>query len=225
MSYNTDSITLSNYIGEVSKLLPYSHSEKQPVLDDLREDLQEALNSDPSQDLYRTFGLPREVAKNLSKSHDWKTRPAGWLVRTLAFLIDFTILLVLVFTSIITGLVTMSDAINFDQLELFEFIILMSVLLIIGISPVIIMFLYFVILEKYWATTVGKWIFGLRTVDISGIKPSWKQVIIRNFTKFQGEFLPFDIIIGMVMEKDKGTPGRYQRATDILADTMVIKKL
>ncbi|MFX0205911.1 MAG: RDD family protein [Candidatus Hodarchaeota archaeon] len=225
MSYNTDSITLSSYIREVSNLLPYSRSEKQSVLDDLHDDLQEALNSDPSQDLCRTFGPPREVAKNLSKSHDWKIRPAGWCIRTMAFFIDFLILLVLVFTSIITGLVSMSNPITSDQLELFEFIILLSVLLIIGLSPVIIMFLYFVLLEKYWATTIGKWIFGLRTVDISGIKPSWKQVIIRNFTKFQGEFLPFDIIIGMVMEKDKGTPGRYQRATDILADTMVIKKL
>lgn len=225
MSFNTDSINLSSFIREVSNLLPYSHSEKQPVLDDLHDDLQEALNSDPSQDLYRTFGPPREVAKNLSKSHDWNTRPAGWIVRTLAFFIDFLILLVLVFTSIITGLVTMSNAINNDQLELLEFIVMLSVLLIIGLSPVIIMFLYFVIFERYWATTIGKWIFGLRTVDISGIKPTWKQVIIRNFTKFQGEFLPFDIIIGMVMEKDKGTPGRYQRATDILADTMVIKKL
>lgn len=225
MSFNTDSINLSSFIREVSNLLPYSRSEKQPVLDDLHDDLQEALNSDPSQDLYRTFGPPREVAKNLSKSHDWNTRPAGWIVRTLAFFIDFLILLVLVFTSIITGLVTMSNAINNDQLELLEFIVMLSVLLIIGLSPVIIMFLYFAILERYWATTIGKWIFGLRTVDISGIKPTWKQVIIRNFTKFQGEFLPFDIIIGMVMEKDKGTPGRYQRATDILADTMVIKKL
>ena len=225
MSFNTDSINLSSFIREVSNLLPYSRSEKQPVLDDLHDDLQEALNSDPSQDLYRTFGPPREVAKNLSKSHDWNTRPAGWIVRTLAFFIDFLILLVLVFTSIITGLVTMSNAINNDQLELLEFIVMLSVLLIIGLSPVIIMFLYFVIFERYWATTIGKWIFGLRTVDISGIKPTWKQVIIRNFTKFQGEFLPFDIIIGMVMEKDKGTPGRYQRATDILADTMVIKKL
>ncbi|MFW9903671.1 MAG: RDD family protein [Candidatus Thorarchaeota archaeon] len=225
MSYNTNSMPLSSYIREVSKLLPYSHSEKQPVLDDLLEDLQEALNSDPSQDLSRTFGPPREVAKNLSKSHDWKTRPAGWVIRTLAFIIDFLILLVLAFTSIITGLVSMSNAINTDRLELIEFIVLFSVLLIIGLSPVIIMFLYFVILEKYWATTIGKWIFRLRTVDISGIKPSWKQVIIRNFTKFQSEFLPFDIIIGMVMEKDKGTPGRYQRATDILADTMVVKKL
>ena len=161
----------------------------------------------------------------MSRSHDWKTRPAGWLIRTLAFFIDFLILLVLIFTSIITGLVTMSNAINTEQLEMFQFIILLSVLLIIGLSPVIIMFLYFVILGKYWATTIGKWIFGLRTVDISGIKPSWKQVIIRNFTKFQGEFLPFDVIIGMVMEKDKGTPGRYQRASDILADTMVVKKL
>ncbi len=85
------------------------------------------------------------------------------------------------------------------------------------------MFLYFMVLEKIWSTTIGKWVFRLRTVDISGIKPSWKQVLIRNFTKFQGEFLPFDIIIGMMMEKEKGTPGKYQRATDILADTMVVK--
>jgi uncharacterized RDD family membrane protein YckC len=118
----------------------------------------------------------------------------------------------------------MSNAINFDQLELFEFIILFSVLVVIGLSPVIIMFLYFVVSEKLWATTIGKWIFKLRTVDVSGIKPTWKQVIIRNFTKFQGEFLPFDIIIGMLMEKEKGTPGRYQRATDILVDTMVVRK-
>lgn len=224
MSGNTDLITLNKYIEEVSRLLPYSRTEKQPVLDDLQDDLQEAVHSDPTQDLYTTFGSPREVARNLSKSHDWNIRPAGWIVRTLAFLVDFLILLVLAFTSIITGLVSLSNTINFDKVELFEFIILFSVLGFIGLSPVIIMFLYFVVSEKLWATTIGKWVFKLRTVDVSGIKPTWKQVIIRNFTKFQGEFLPFDIIIGMLMEKEKGTPGRYQRATDILVDTMVVRK-
>ncbi|MFX1517538.1 MAG: RDD family protein [Promethearchaeota archaeon] len=224
MSSNTDLVSITEYIEEVNKLLPYSQFEKQPVLDDLYDDLQEALNSNPSQDLYMTFGSPREVARNLSKSHDWNVKPAGWLIRTLAFFIDFLILFIVFFTSIITGLVSMSNTINTGQLELIEFIFLVSVLIIICLSPVIIMFSYFVILEKYWATTIGKWFFRLRTVDVSGIKLTWKQAIIRNFTKFQGEFLPFDIIIGMLMEKEKGTPGRYQRATDILVDTMVVRK-
>lgn len=229
MSNNTDSINISKYIGEVSNLLPYSHSEKQPVLDDLQEDLQEALSSDPTIDLFSTFGSPHEVAKNLSKSHDWNTKPAGWLIRILAYFIDFILLLIFAFSSFIIGFAVVLDwltnIINTERLELTEFLFLFSVIIIIGMLPVIILFLYFVILEKLWATTIGKWIFGLRTVDITGIKPSWKQVLIRNFTKFQGEFLPFDIIIGMMMEKEKGTPGKYQRASDILADTMVVKRL
>ncbi|MFX0123461.1 MAG: RDD family protein [Candidatus Hodarchaeota archaeon] len=229
MSYNMDLINLSEYIREVSKLLPYSRSEKQPVLDDLQDDIQEALNSDPTIDILNTYGSPREVAKNISKSHDWKTKPAGWLIRTLAYFLDFVLLIIFAISSMIIGFAVvlnwLTNIINTERVELIEFIFLFSVLIIIVMLPIIIMFSYFIILERLWATTIGKWIFGLRTVDITGIKPSWKQVLIRNFTKFQGEFLPFDIIIGMMMEKEKGTPGKYQRATDILADTMVVKKL
>ncbi len=87
MSKNKLSDPISSYIKEIDRLLPYSKENKKPVLNELRQEVQDALKND-NKAPHLVFGSPSEVAKNLSTSHDWKTMPAGWGIRTLAFAID-----------------------------------------------------------------------------------------------------------------------------------------
>ena len=239
MSENKLSDPISSYIQEIDKLLPYSKETKKPVLNELRQEVQDALKND-NKAPHLVFGSPSEVAKNLSTSHDWKTTPARWGIRTLAFAIDGILIVGLCLLYLIFGFVlvlridlwqflTITDLSKvFDELqsdlELGTFLILGLLGLFYALGAAIIYSAYFIVLEKIFSATIGKKVLGLQAVDVSGIRLTWKQAIVRNFTKLPGiaEFLVFDIILGMLMN-ERGR-GEYQKATDILAETIVVKK-
>jgi uncharacterized RDD family membrane protein YckC len=165
--------------------------------------------------------------------------PAGWGIRTLAFMIDAVLVAITCIIYLIFGFVfffrmnftqilritELSEAFELLQsnLNLGSFLILAVGLLFYVFGAVLIYSLYFIGLEKVYATTIGKKLFGLLVVDNSGIRLTWKQSILRNFTKLPGiiEFLPFDIILGIVkLERGRSA---YQRATEILAEAIVIR--
>ena len=81
---------------------------------------------------------------------------------------------------------------------------------------------YFILLEQTYSATLGKRILGLSVVDESGIRISWSQSILRNFTKvpFLSTFLLIDLFVGILSEK---TRGRNQRMLDFVAGTKVIQ--
>ena len=95
--------------------------------------------------------------------------------------------------------------------------------LILGIPALLVILSYFTLLEEYFATTVGKKVLGLRVVDESGIRITWSQAILRNLTKtpLTGQFLVFDVLIGMLSEKTKD---KKQRIFDLTSDTIVIQE-
>ena len=239
MSKNKLSDPISSYIKEIDRLLPYSKENKKPVLNELRQEVQDALKND-NKAPHLVFGSPSEVAKNLSTSHDWKTMPAGWGIRTHAFAIDCNLIIGLCLFYLIFGFVlvlridlwqflTFTELSKvFDELrgdlELGTFLILGLLGLFYALGAAIIYSAYFIVLEKIFSATIGKKLLGLQAVDVSGIRLTWKQAIVRNFTKLPGiaEFLPFDIILGILMN-ERGQ-GEYQKATDILAETIVVKK-
>lgn len=140
--------------------------------------------------------------------------------------IGFVIIFRIDFNKIFT-IGELSDAFDIlrSDLELGSFLILAVVLLIYVLGVVVLYSAYFIVLEKSFSATIGKKLLGLQAIDRSGIKITWKQSIVRNFTKLPGiaEFLVFDIILGMLM-MDKGQ-GEYQKATDILAETIVVKNM
>ncbi len=69
--------------------------------------------------------------------------------------------------------------------------------------------------ELIWARTIGKWIFGLRTVTLDGQQPRGSQLLIRNLLRvIDLTWFP----LGLVLI----TPLR-QRSADIAAGTMVIR--
>lgn len=213
---------IDSYIKEISALLPYPEKDKTPVLEELRRDVQDAMGTDKRPPSV-VFGSVHEVAKNLSIAQDWGTRPAGWGVRFLAYIIDLLTLITVFLAFFFLQLILVGfqiDEIKWHTMEIpFGF-------LFVGIPIVGFILGYFIIFEKTYSTTLGKLLLGLKVVDESGINITWTQSLIRNFTKvpffFLISFLPFDILFGIMSEK---TRGRNQRVLDFVAGTNVIQKI
>jgi uncharacterized RDD family membrane protein YckC len=94
---------------------------------------------------------------------------------------------------------------------------------LIGIPSLLFILSYFIIFETYYSTTLGKKILGLIVTDESGIRITLSQSFIRNFTKvpFTGQFLLFDVLIGVFSEK---TRKNKQRVLDLVAGTKVVRQ-
>lgn len=232
-------VLLESYIQKIDYWLPYPKKMKKNLLEHLEAEVLEAIQDSGNSDPVIAFGDPYQIAKGLSLSKDWGTKPGGWLDRTFAFMIDAILVVgfclvylvlgfVFIFRIEITQALTISElSIAFDilrsDLELGSFLLLAMVLLLYVLGAAVLYSVYFIILEKSFSATIGKKLMGLQAVDISGIKMTWKQSFVRNFTKLPGiiEFLIFDIILGMLMT-ERGQ-GEYQKATDILAETIIVK--
>lgn len=237
---NNKNVLLESYMQKIDDWLPYQGEKKNRLLENTRAEVIEAIQDTGNFDPVLAYGDPYEIAKGLSLGQDWDRIPAGWGIRVFAFMIDAILvvsicLAYLIFGFVIIFRIDITQALMISELsEAFEilrsdldlgtFLILAIVLLFYVLGAVLIYSAYFLTLEKVYSTTIGKKILGLQVVDNSGIRMTWKQSVIRNFTKLPGiiEFLPFDIILGMLkMERGQG---EYQKATDILAETFVVKK-
>ncbi|MFX0183796.1 MAG: RDD family protein, partial [Candidatus Hodarchaeota archaeon] len=183
----------------------------------LEQDITEAMKDKNNPDPTEVFGEPVIVAKNLSSRKDWGTSPAGFGIRTAAYLIDF-FLSVLACLLIITPTVFLiGPHMVYEANPIFFFV---EFFLVMGglVSGIFIFFCYPIVLEGLFSTTLGKKLFGMIVVDASGIKISWKQAIIRNLPKTQAEFLFFDVLIGKYIQK-----ANNQRALDQVAETFVVR--
>ena len=232
-------VLLTSYMRKVNSWLPYPKEKKSRLLENLREEVNEAIQDTGNSDPVIAYGEPYQIAKALSLSQDWGTKPAGWGIRVFAFIIDLVLVMSFCLTYLILGLIVLlridvsqaltisalSEAFDIIQrdLDLGSFLILIPIVLLYVLGAALIYSAYFVILEKVYSATVGKRVLGLRVVDKSGIRLTLKQVILRNFTKFPGvaEFLIFDVILGML--KTERGQGEYQRATEILAEAIVVR--
>ena len=81
-------VLLESYIQEIDNWLPYPKKKKSRLLENLRSEVIEAIQDTGNSDPVIAFGDPYQIAKGLSLSQDWGTKPAGWGIRTLAFMID-----------------------------------------------------------------------------------------------------------------------------------------
>ena len=229
---------IDRYIKEVSRHLPYPKIKKKEALEELRLDIQSAME-DSKSDLFSTFGDPRDVARDVSLGHDWHKKRARWLTRFGAFLIDFFLEVCAIILLLVVGFAVMINTIipSNDLWDLFAewengvftfntqtFLILVCITILTIISAVILLG-YNVVFEYYYGATIGKQILDLAVVDQSGIKITWKQAIIRNLSKIgiSEEFLPIDVVLGMILERLDPEKTTNQRGLDILAETIVIK--
>ncbi|MHA1944633.1 MAG: RDD family protein [Candidatus Hodarchaeales archaeon] len=229
-----------NYIDEISRLLPYPKSLKEEVLNDLKIDVQSALDDSIEKSPTKVFGTPVEVANNVIHGQEWYKNRAGWKIRFMAWGIDLFLKLGLGFLILAIGFIIMILFVPLDELlqefskwetSSIEIILssttgqLVTILSFLVIVPAtMVFFLYNIVLEYYFSATVGKKLFRLVTVDHSGLKMQGRQVIIRNLSKIVlGEFLILDTVLGMILERQTPERTHYQRGLDILAETIVIK--
>ncbi|MFX0210142.1 MAG: RDD family protein [Candidatus Hodarchaeota archaeon] len=236
-----DNVLIEAYIQKIDYWLPYPRKKKNSILKNIRAEVSEAIHDSGNSDPVIAYGDPYHIAKGLSLSQDWGMIPAGWGIRTFAFIIDAILVLSVCLIYLLFGFVLLfridinqalmitklSEAFDILQsdLNLGTFLLLAIGLLFYVLGAFLIYSAYFIGLEKVYSTTLGKKLLGLYVVDNSGIRMTWKQSIIRNFTKLPGiiEFLPFDIILGMLkMERGQG---EFQRATEILAEAVVVRSV
>ena len=211
--------SIDGYIREISDLLPYPSNQKTPVLEELRKDVVDAMESEKRPPSV-VFGSPMEVAKNISFAQDWGYENGSWLIRFAAFIIDISI-----FIGVFGIFAVLRFLISDNEMTYWYFWHKDFTFGFLFISIPIIAFIlsYFIIMEKSYSTTLGKRLLGLTVVDESGIRITWTQSLIRNFTKVPilTTFLPFDLLFGILSEK---TQGRKQRVLDFVAGTNVIQR-
>ncbi|PVX25830.1 MAG: hypothetical protein CW691_03410 [Candidatus Bathyarchaeum sp.] len=123
------------------------------------------------------------------------------ITRCLAFSIDYILLF------FVTGL--LKDLVF--PTWIFSFI---DYMLMAGVLS----FFYFAITESILGYTIGKRLFYLKVVSVTGDKPEFKNVLIRNISKIFFVFLILDII-GSYFTTDK----LHQRYIDEIAHTTVEK--
>lgn len=235
---------LDQYIDEVRGFLPYPRIKTKDALDELRIDVQAALDDSSIKNPSSVFGSPRDVAKNISRSREWGIKRAGWIKRLIAFLIDAMIQMGSAMLFFILGFfflfslfmspeeisLLFADLIAEEEsflnlgLNIFESLLFFTFFTFLAITSIVILFCYNILLERSFSTTIGKKIFGLIVVDESGIRITWKQAIIRNLTKtfISIEFLILDVILGIGLERQDSEKTKKQRSLDVLAETIVV---
>ncbi|MFX1534807.1 MAG: RDD family protein [Promethearchaeota archaeon] len=218
---------LDPYMERINRLLPHKKAVKQPILEALREEVIEALAEAGSNDPTTVYGAPRDVAKNVSLGQDWGVR-ASFKRRTVAYILDSFIcavaalLLAIFFTPMYLNLLIpgffeiLEEMPPNDPMITTLFITAYASLMLIINLPLSIF--YFILLERVFSTTLAKRMLGLKVCDVSGIRITLKQSIIRNFSKLSFLFLVLDVIMGRVMKE-----GEQQRLLDSFAETVVLK--
>lgn len=201
---------INEYIQEIKNLLPYSETKKGSVFELLKHDIEEAMMGSNSEDLSISFGKPDTVAKNLCLSQRWGTKQARFTTRIMAYIIDFLVVY------IFFGLIMIPYIAVTTVLPELKGIFASPITSILLISFLI---GYFTILEKKNSTTLGKKLFNLLVVDITGVKITWKQALVRNFSKFRPDIIFIDILIGKLLYRTN-----EQSILDILTKTNIIKQ-
>ena len=130
-------------------------------------------------------------------------------IRMLAYLADFFLVLMLAAMSAIPFTLTLAFIPGMEESQ--EIIPLFAQL-----SMIILPVPYFVLLEKYLATTPGKKLFELEVNTVTESELTFTQSIIRNITKIRPEILVLDLIIGYFINSS-----RKQRLTEIMSKTSV----
>ena len=220
---------VDSYIERINRLLPYNADIKAPVLGALREEVMDALTDAGSSDPTTVYGTPRDVAKNVSLGQDWGVR-ASYKRRTLAYILDLIIcfvvsaLLAAFFTPIYLDVVfpgifpEILEVIPPSESYIAISLIITSFLTLLFFINLLLSFFYFIGLERAFATTLGKAVLRLKVCDVSGVRITLRQSIIRNFSKTSALFLVFDIILGRAIKE-----GEQQRVLDLFAETVVLK--
>ena len=79
---------------------------------------------------------------------------------------------------------------------------------------------YAVLCERYWSgQTIGKWLLGLRVMDVAGLELRFHQIVIRNLVRSLDLFPASGLLGGVTMLCNR----RLQRLGDLAAGTVVVR--
>lgn len=131
---------------------------------------------------------------------------AGFDLRLLASCIDWFVLITLV---VLVELIILSITNKQEK----TILLLTSNVFIIPVVK----FIYHVLLESKFQTTIGKRVLNIKVTDINGLKPSFSSVFYRNILKILSTGLLFGGYLYSFLNK------KHQCLHDVLANTLVIK--
>jgi uncharacterized RDD family membrane protein YckC len=132
---------------------------------------------------------------------------AGPISRFLAWLLDLLCLSVLFKTTLVV--VNLLGGFSYDLTTALRIVLFFA--LNIG---------YAICLEWYWnGQTVGKRVFGLRVMDINGLRMRLSQIVIRNLLRAIDSLPVFYLLGGMMCLASR----HLQRLGDVAANTIVVK--
>ncbi len=221
-----------NYLLKIERLLPYPKEKRTEAIENLRVDVEEFIKDSGKTDPLEAFGSPRDVAKNYCENYEWTTTRASVGTRSMAYFIDTIISLVFFFLGyqIIAIIARLYQFGLIEPLvENFSFLSWENQLLVVlfyGPFIIITFALWWIIclghpliFEGIFSTTIGKRILGLVVCDISGIRITWNQAIIRNSTKLLLGTIVFEIVATLVSQNVDD----QRRILDIVAETVVMK--
>ncbi|WP_254778692.1 MULTISPECIES: RDD family protein [unclassified Bacillus (in: firmicutes)] len=132
-------------------------------------------------------------------------RYAGFWMRFWAYLLDL-----IVVGSI--DRIIINPLFRFLDISLYEF----NMLAPISVATAITFYLYFVLMTKFFGQTLGKMLFGLRVVNLSGDKLSWGTILFREWI---GRFISSTVVVGYIIV---AFLPKKQGLHDIFVDTSVI---
>jgi len=135
-------------------------------------------------------------------------RYAGFWMRFWAYTAD----LIIVFS--VNGLVLLplKLAVGGDE-------ILIGYWTVAGIITTIVLYLYFLIMTKFYSQTLGKMIFGLKVIMKDGSRPDWSALVFREIVgRFLYRVLGVMVLLYIVVAFDDRKKGIH----DIIADTRVV---
>lgn len=217
---NKKTYTIDSYIKKIDYWLPYPKTKKEIVLERLRVEITEAIQDTENKDPTQAYGNPYQVAKDVSSGQDWDVERSSYSDRAMAFIIDIFIQMIGVLAGVFIWMRTVLtpeyfvNGLSFSRetyaiITLFFFLIPYILVWIIG---------YFIFFEKVASKTPGKALLGLTVCDVSGVRITWSQAIIRNLTKTSTLILLIEVIVGITQKTD------LQRPLDLVANTIVIRK-
>jgi len=111
--------------------------------------------------------------------------------RIISYVIDFLVLSALMWIISYLVFFLMKPVDTYMVYEYFPYVV-----------PVLI-FVYFVVTEKFFAASIGKSLTYLQVRSKNGAKITWPQAIVRNLTKIYWFPIIFDWAIGRIMKTDR----------------------
>ncbi|MHA1449102.1 MAG: RDD family protein [Candidatus Hodarchaeales archaeon] len=138
-----------------------------------------------------------------------ENQPGILIIRILASITDYFTGFMIAVMSVIPLSITLSFITDMEESQEITTAYMRIAVFII---PVI----YFILMEKYFSTTLGKILFDLEIVSESKTELTMTGAVLRNLTKIRPELLVIDSIIGFIVN-----PAKKQRLFEIFSKTTV----